>query len=45
MTLMRYVFCHMKELTNQFLREILPKFKEYVYFHLDLIKEETMVGE
>lgn len=45
MTLMRYVFCHMNELTNQFLREILPKFKEYVYFHLDLIKEETMVGE
>ena len=37
MTLMRYVFCHMNEL--------LPKFKEYVYFHLDLIKEETMVGE
>ena len=40
---MKYVYENMKLLTNQFVREMLPKFKELVYFHLDLIKKETYV--
>ena len=32
---MKYVYENMKLLTNQFVREMLPKFKEFVYFHLE----------
>ena len=41
--LMKYIFGNLSALTNQFVRETLPKFKEYVYFHLDVIRKEEMV--
>ena len=41
--LMKYIFSNLNALTNQFVRETLPKFKEYVYFHLDVIRKEEMV--
>ena len=41
--LMKYVYENMKLLTNQFVREMLPKFKEFVYFHLELIKKDIYV--
>ncbi len=40
---MKYIFGNLSALTNQFVRETLPKFKEYVYFHLDVIRKEEMV--
>ena len=40
---MKYVYENMKLLTNQFVREMLPKFKEFVYFHLELIKKDIYV--
>lgn len=40
---MDYIFRNLKSLTNQFVREYLPRFKEFVYFHLDLFKREEFV--
>lgn len=41
--LMKYIFGNLSVLTNQFVRESLPKFKEYVYFNLEVIRKEEMV--
>lgn len=40
---MNHIFVNLKSLTNQFVREILPRLKELVYFHLDLFKRESFV--
>lgn len=41
--MMRMVFQNLKLLPNQFVRDLLPKLKELVYFHLDLFKKESFV--
>lgn len=38
-----HLFNELNNLTNQFVRELLPRLKELVYFHLDLFKRETFV--
>lgn len=42
--MMRMVFQNLKSLPNQFVRDLLPKLKELVYFHLDVFKKESLVG-
>lgn len=37
------MFSELNSLTNQFVRELLPRLKELVYFHLDLFKREAFV--
>ena len=41
---MQMVFQNLKSLPNQFVRDLLPKLKELVYFHLDVFKKESLVG-
>lgn len=42
--MMQMVFQNLKSLPNQFVRDLLPKLKELVYFHLDVFKKESLVG-
>lgn len=44
LVMMRMVFQNLKSLPNQFVRDLLPKLKELVYFHLDVFKKESLVG-
>ena len=42
--MMQMVFQNLKSQPNQFVRDLLPKLKELVYFHLDVFKKESLVG-
>lgn len=42
--MMQMVFQNLKSLPNQFVRDLLPKLKELVYFQLDVFKKESLVG-
>lgn len=40
---MQTIFSNLKLLPNQFVRDMLPKLKELVYFHLDIYKKAEFV--
>lgn len=40
---MKYVYSQLSNLSNQFMRDSLSRLREFVYFHLDILKTEEMV--
>ena len=41
--MMKFVYSKLSCLSNQFLRDSLNRLKEFVYFHLEILKIEALV--